>query len=65
MATQTTADASPALSQQQLEINEFLESSFHSVADQFDDGVSIPKVAFTDISTAQVEGLQVWKHYLQ
>jgi hypothetical protein len=45
--------------------NSFLESSFNDVTGQFASGVKVPTVSFTKISTAKIEGIETWKHYLQ
>ncbi|KAK3700397.1 hypothetical protein LTR37_016008 [Vermiconidia calcicola] len=65
MAAQIAPSASGAPTAYHQEIHEFLESSFNDVAEQLANGVQAPTISFTKISTAKIEGIDVWKHYLQ
>ncbi|KAK5163339.1 uncharacterized protein LTR77_010712 [Saxophila tyrrhenica] len=49
----------------QLDYQDLIASSVTDVVDQFGNGIDIPSVQFTSISTAKVEGLELYKHLLE
>ena len=43
----------------------FFNSSFHDITDQLNNGVVTPTVSFSGISIFGLEGMNVWKSYIE